>query len=181
MEKSALCLSTFCVPILFVLFLLNSSKNAEAQETSKLTVAYSSRSIAPIDYFVGEQYGLFKAEGLDVRLVQIRASVAIAATLAGDVEVLGSITSAISAIQKGAPIKVVAVTLYRPLFWLVARPELKRISDLRGKVLGVVSIGGAQHTALRYMVRKGGVNPDVEASRRPRSLPVMHWLRFKLW
>lgn len=164
MEKSALCLSIFCVPLLFVLFLLNSSKNAEAQETSKLTVAYSSRSIAPIDYFVGEQYGLFKAEGLDVRLVQIRASVAIAATLAGDVEVLGSITSAISAIQKGAPMKVLAVTLYRPLFWLVARPELKRISDLRGKVLGVVSIGGAQHTALRHMVRKGGVNPDVEAT-----------------
>jgi NitT/TauT family transport system substrate-binding protein len=131
-----------------------------AQDLGRLTVAYSSRSIAPIDYFIGEQQGLFKAEGLDVRLVQIRAAVAVMATLASEVDVLGSITTAISAAQRGAPIKVLAVTLHRPLFWLVVRPELKSISDLKGKVVGVVSMGGAQHTALRYMLRKGGLNPD---------------------
>jgi NitT/TauT family transport system substrate-binding protein len=135
-----------------------------AQDLGKLTVAYSSRSIAPIDYFIAEQNGFFKAEGLDVRLVQIRANVAVMATLASEVDVLGSITTAISAAQRGAPIKVLAVTLHRPLFWLVARPEFKNISDLKGKVLGVVSLGGAQHTALRYMLRKGGLNPDTDAT-----------------
>jgi len=134
------------------------------QDLTKLTVAYSSRSIAPIDYFIGEQYGLFKAEGLDVRLVQIRANVAVVATLASEVDVLGSITTAISAAQRGAPIKVLAVALHRPLFWLVARPEFENISDLKGKVLGVVSLGGAQHTALRYMLRKGGLNPDTDVT-----------------
>jgi NitT/TauT family transport system substrate-binding protein len=135
-----------------------------AQDLAKLTVAYSSRSIAPIDYFIGEQHGLFKAEGLAVRLVQIRASVAVIAMLAAEVEVLGSISTAIGAAQRGAPIKVLAVTLHRPLFWLVARPEFKKISDLKGKVLGVVSIAGAQHNALRYMLRKGGVNPDSDVT-----------------
>jgi ABC-type nitrate/sulfonate/bicarbonate transport system substrate-binding protein len=135
-----------------------------AQDLTKLTVAYSSRSIAPIDYFIAEQYGLFKAEGLDVRLVQIRANVAVMATLASEVDVLGSITTAISAAQRGAPIKVLAVTLHRPLFWLVARPEFKSIADLKGRVLGVVSLGGAQHTALRYMLRKGGLNPDADVT-----------------
>ena len=135
-----------------------------AQDLGKLTVAYSSRSIAPIDYFIAEQNGFFKAEGLDVRLVQIRANVAVMATLASEVDVLGSIMTAISAAQRGAPIKVLAVTLHRPLFWLVARPEFKNISDLKGKVLGVVSLGGAQHTALRYMLRKGGLNPDTDAT-----------------
>ena len=135
-----------------------------AQDLTKLTVAYSSRSIAPIDYFIGEQYGLFKAEGLEVRLVQIRANVAVMATLASEVDVLASITTAISAAQRGAPIKVLAVTLHRPLFWLVARPEFKNIADLKGKVLGVVSLGGAQHTALRYMLRKGGLNPDADVT-----------------
>ena len=129
-----------------------------------LSPSYSSRSIAPIDYFIGEQYGFFKAEGLDVRLVQIRANVAVIATLASEVDVLASITTAISAAQRGAPIKVLAVTLHRPLFWLVARPEFKNISDLKGKVLGVVSLGGAQHTALRYMLRKGGLNPDTDVT-----------------
>ena len=150
--------------LLILLSLLWFSGSSTGQETLILTVAYSSRSIAPIDFFIADQYGYFKTEGLDVRLVQIRASVAIAAALAGEVEVLGSITSAISAIQKGAAIKVLAVTLHRPLFWLVARPEFRAVSDLKGKVLGVVSIGGAQHTALKHMLRKGGVNPDAEVT-----------------
>ncbi|MBI4525033.1 MAG: ABC transporter substrate-binding protein [Deltaproteobacteria bacterium] len=150
--------------LLLFLSLFGVPETSESQESPRLTVAYSSRSIAPIDYFLAEHFGYFKAENLDVRLVQIRASVAIAATLAGDVDVLGSITSAISAIQKGAPIKVLAVTLYRPLFWLVARPEFKNTSELKGRVLGVVSIGGAQHTALRHMLRKGGVDPDTEVT-----------------
>ena len=70
----------------------------------------------------------------------------------------------LSAAQRGAPIKVLAVALHRPLFWLVARPEFKNISDLKGKVLGVVSLGGAQHTALKYMLRKGGLNPDADVT-----------------
>jgi NitT/TauT family transport system substrate-binding protein len=147
-----------------VLLLFSMPQVLPGQDLTKLTVAYSSRSIAPIDYFIGEQYGLFKAEGLDVRLVQIRANVAVIATLASEVDVLGSITTAISAAQRGAPIKVLAVALHRPLFWLVARPEFKNISDLKGKVLGVVSLGGAQHTALRYMLRKGGLNPDADVT-----------------
>jgi NitT/TauT family transport system substrate-binding protein len=135
-----------------------------AQDVPKLTIAYSSRSIAPIDYFIAEQQGLFKAEGLDVKLIQIRANVAVVATIAGEVDVLGSISSAISAAQRGAPVKVLAVTLHRPLFWLVARPEYKSIADLKGKVVGIVSIGGAQHNALRYMLKKGGLNPDTDVT-----------------
>ena len=117
--------------MLLLLLLFGMPVVLPAQDLTKLTVAYSSRSIAPIDYFIGEQYGFFKAEGLDVRLVQIRANVAVVATLASEVDILGSITTAISAAQRGAPIKVLAVTLHRPLFWLVARPEFKNISDLK--------------------------------------------------
>jgi ABC-type nitrate/sulfonate/bicarbonate transport system substrate-binding protein len=151
-------------PLLLLLSLFGASETSESQEPHKLTVAYSSRSIAPIYYFLAERFGYFEDEGLDVRLVQIRASVAIGATLAKDVDVLGSITSAIGAIQKGAPIEVLAVTFHRPLFWLVARPEFKSPADLKGRVLGVVSIGGAHHTLLRHILRKGGVNPDTEVT-----------------
>jgi ABC-type nitrate/sulfonate/bicarbonate transport system substrate-binding protein len=135
-----------------------------AQDLPKVTIGHSSRSIEAINLYVAEQHGFFKAEGLDVRLVQIRANIAIAAALAGDLDVTGSISSTISAIQKGAPIKVLAVSLNQSLFFLVARPELKSISDLKGKTLGVTTIGGAQDTALRYMLRKGGLNPNVDVT-----------------
>jgi NMT1/THI5 like len=149
-----------------------------AQDLTKWTVAYSSRSIAPIDYFIGEQYGFFKAEGLDVRLVQIRANVAVIATLASEVDVLGSITTAISAAQRGAPIKILAVALHRPLFWLVARPEFKNISDLK-----------ARSWAWSVLAARS-IPPSGICSARAGSIPIpmprplwraMFPLNYKLW
>ena len=152
------------IPFFLIVATLYSFGLLFAQDLPKVTIGHSSRSIEAINLYVAEQHGYFKAEGLDVRLVQIRANIAIAAALAGDLDVTASITSTISAIQKGAPIKVLAVSLNRSLFFLVSRPELKSISDLKGKILGVVTIGGAQHIALRHMLRKGGLNPDLDVT-----------------
>ena len=114
--------SNVFTPLFLIISVFWSFEIGFGQDLPKVTIGHSSRSIEAINFYVAEQYGFFKAEGLDVRLVQIRANVTITAVLAGDVDVLGSITSTISAIQKGASIKVLAVTLNRPLFFLVARP-----------------------------------------------------------
>lgn len=126
----------------------------------KVVVTYSSRSIASIDLFVAQERGFFREEGLDPQLVQVRATAAIAAIVSGEVHALGSIGSAIRAIPRGAPIKVLAVSLRRPIFWLVARPELKNFADLKGRVMGTTTLGGSQHTAGIRMLRRAGLNPD---------------------
>jgi hypothetical protein len=56
----------------------------------KATITYSSRSIAPIDIFIAQDRGFFREEGLEARLVQVRATVAIAAILSDEVQALGS-------------------------------------------------------------------------------------------
>jgi ABC-type nitrate/sulfonate/bicarbonate transport system substrate-binding protein len=125
-----------------------------------VVLTYSSRSIASIDLYVAQDRGIFHEEGLDAQLVQVRATAAIAAIVSGEVHALGSIGSAIRAIPRGAPIKVLAVGLRRPVFWLVSRPELKSFNDLKGKVMGTTTIGGSQHTAGIRLLRKAGLNPD---------------------
>ena len=123
-------------------------------------MTYSSRSIASIDLFIAQERGLFREEGLDPELVQVRATAAIAAIVSGEVHALGSIGSAIRAIPRGAPIKVLAVSLRRPVFWLVTRPELKSFADLKGKVMGTTTLGGSQHTAGIRMLRRAGLTPE---------------------
>src|SRR5258706_8017911 len=109
----------------------------------RVVVTYSSRSIASIDLFIAQERGFFREEGLDPQLVQVRATAAIAALVSGEVHALGSIGSAIRAIPRGAPIKVLAVSLRRPVFWLVSRPELKTFADLKGKGTSVsTSVSG---------------------------------------
>ena len=130
----------------------------------KVVVTYSSRSIASIDLFVAHERGFFREESLEAQLVQVRATAAIAAIVSGEVHALGSIGSAIRAIPRGAPIKVLAVSLRRPVFWLVTRPELKSFAELRGKVMGTTTLGGSQHTAGVRMLRRAGLNPDKDVT-----------------
>lgn len=125
-----------------------------------VVITYSSRSIASIDLFIAQERGFFREEGLDPQLVQVRATAAIAAIVAGEVNALGSIGSAIRAIPRGAPIKVLAVSLRRPVFWVVTRPEIKTIADIKGKVVGTTTLGGSQHTAGVRMLQRAGLNPD---------------------
>jgi NitT/TauT family transport system substrate-binding protein len=150
--------------VLIVLFASMLSESCYAQAPLQhVVLTYSSRSIASIDLFIAQERGFFRGEGLDAQLVQVRATAAIAAIISGEVNALGSIGSAIRAIPRGAPIKVLTVGLRRPVFWLVRRPELKSYADLKGKkgkVMGTTTLGGSQHTAGIRLLRKAGLNPD---------------------
>lgn len=150
--------------LLPLLFLLYPALAYSQVSLRKVVLTYSSRSIASIDLFVAQERGFFREEALEAQLVQVRATAAIAAVISGEVHALGSIGSAIRAIQRGAPIKVLAVSLRRPVFWLVTRPELKTFADLKGKVLGTTTLGGSQHTAGIRMLRKAGLNPDKDVT-----------------
>jgi NitT/TauT family transport system substrate-binding protein len=138
--------------------------DVHAQPLQKAVITYSSRSIASVDLFIAQERGFFREEGLDPQLVQVRATAAIAAIVSGDVDALGSVGSAIRAIQRGAPVKTLAVSLRRPLFWIVTRPELKSFRELKGKVIGTTTLGGSQHTAGIRMLRRAGLDPDKDVT-----------------
>lgn len=126
----------------------------------KVTLSYSSSGITSIEFFIAKERKFFQEEGLEPLLIQMSANTAIAAGVTGELTGLSSIGSAIRAIQRGAPLRVVSVSLRRPTFWLVSRPEYKTIKDLKGKVLATATIGGSQHTAAKKMISLGGLDPD---------------------
>jgi ABC-type nitrate/sulfonate/bicarbonate transport system substrate-binding protein len=88
------------------------------------------------------------------------SNIAITASIAGELDGQAAIGSAIRAIQRGAPLRVVAVTLRRPLFWLVVRPEYRSVRELKGKVLGISTIGGSQHLRAKGMLAAGGLDAE---------------------
>ena len=121
----------FIIHLVLLIMIMSGPRLGLAQTPlQKVVVTYSSRSIASIDLFVAQERGFFREEGLDPQLVQVRATAAIAALVSGEVNALGSVGSVIRAIPRGAPVKVLAISLRRPAFWLVSRPELKTFADL---------------------------------------------------
>ena len=126
----------------------------------KVTLSYSSSGITSIEFFIAKEKKFFQEEGLEPLLIQMSANTAIAAGVTGELTGLSSIGSAIRAIQRGAPLRVISVSLRRPIFWLVSRPEYRSVKDLKGKVLATATIGGSQHTAAKKMISLGGLDPD---------------------
>jgi ABC-type nitrate/sulfonate/bicarbonate transport system substrate-binding protein len=87
--------------------------------------------------WVAYEEGFFKKNGLDVELIHIPStSRAIQAMLAG--EMAYSYTdgrTAVQAAMKGADVVMLAGAANRFVFSFMARPEIKKISDLRGRKL----------------------------------------------
>ncbi|MEX0802306.1 MAG: ABC transporter substrate-binding protein [Candidatus Binatia bacterium] len=148
--------------VLVLIAVLFSVRSVWAQTSyDKIAFSIPSRSIAAIDLYVAKERGFFRDEGLDVEIVQIRGNVAVAAALSGQVQATNGIGTVIRAMSRSEiPMKVLTVSLVRNLFWLVARPGLKSISQLKGKILGTTTFGGSQHTAATRLIRKGGLDPD---------------------
>ncbi|HEY1267759.1 MAG TPA: ABC transporter substrate-binding protein [Candidatus Binatia bacterium] len=132
---------------------------APAGAAERVRITYASRSISSILVFIAEDKGFFKEEDLEPQLILTRGTTAIAAAAAGDVEAIHIMGSAIRSIMQGLPLKVLAVNQKLPLFYLVARPELKTFADLKGKTLAVTTYGGSQQLAGYHMLRKGGIDP----------------------
>jgi NitT/TauT family transport system substrate-binding protein len=109
--------------------------------------------------FMAHQEGLFKKHGLDVELIHIPSSSrGIQAILAGEIAFSfmdGS--NATQATLKGANITLIAAGTNRQVFSLMAKPEFKRIADLRGKKIGITRIGSSTHTSALYALTSAGL------------------------
>ncbi|MSP41733.1 MAG: hypothetical protein EXR70_24895 [Deltaproteobacteria bacterium] len=142
---------------------LASAHVAQAQSSpDRFRVSYSSAGMSSIDLFIARERKFFQQQNLNAELIRVPANLAITAGISGEIDVLGSIASAMRSIERGAPLRVLAVTQHRPLFFLVARPEFNSIKDLKGKTMGIVTFGGSQHTTAKRMLALGGVNADKE-------------------
>jgi NitT/TauT family transport system substrate-binding protein len=151
-------MSLFLIAVVFIMLPFSAWGQASMQ---KISIAYPSRSIVSIDLFVAQEKGFFREEGLAADLVQVRGNVSIAAALSGEIHGVAAIGTVVRAIQRSdVSLKVLAVSLKRPLFWLVARPEYASIGALKGKVLGTTTFGGTQHLAAEHILRKGGLDPE---------------------
>jgi NitT/TauT family transport system substrate-binding protein len=150
---------TFCIGLVFSVLEIKPIL-VRAQSLPKVVIGYPASSIASIQLFIAQEKGFFRDEGLDAQLNQVRADAAIAAVLTGELFAYDSVGTSVRAFQKNAPIKILAVNLQSPLFWLVTRPELNSLSELKGKVMGTTSFGGVQHLAGLRMLRRGGLNPE---------------------
>lgn len=127
-------------------------------------VTYPNLNGSYIYFFTAIDKGYYKDEGFDLEVVETGGGPATAALVSGDVQFSTSGSSAISAILRGAKLKVLLVGEDRP-DWQVwtTKPAIKTFDDLKGQQIGVVSRGDTGEIGIRYYLMKRGLPSDFVA------------------
>lgn len=145
---------TFLASLLFALLCA-----APAHAQRAVRINWTAVTGAQSGMFMAKQENLFKKHGLDVELIHIPSSSrGIQAILAGEIDFSfmdGS--NAAQANLKGANVVLVAGATNRQVFSLMAKSEFKRITDLKGKKIGITRIGSSTHTSALYALSSAGL------------------------
>jgi NitT/TauT family transport system substrate-binding protein len=135
-------------------------------------------SFTPINaaVWIADDKGLFKKHGIDAEVVLMGGASAggVSSLIAGDVQFLGGAGGAVvSAGLNGADVVMVASIVNRGVQRVMARSDIKKPEDLRGKRVGVTRLGAASHLVLLMMLRAWGMNPNDVQTMQIGSSPAM--------
>ena len=130
-----------------------------AQEMS-LRAVYNALSGVMAPIWVAQDAGLFVKHGVTVDLKYLAATTAVQGMLGGGEEIGLVGNQGIDAKLEGADLIYVASGLPVFVFQIYARPEIKSMSDLKGKVVAVTQPAASTDYAMRIVLKKNGLEPD---------------------
>ncbi len=136
------------------------SLSLSAYSQERVVAAYGGISGQQAPLWVASDLGLFKKYGLDLEPVFIAGGATrTAAISAGEVQFgVDAAVSPITAAVLGADVTLVA-TYYNKNPWVfIARPEIRTPQDLKGKKIGVVSLGASNHMSVAAALRHWGID-----------------------
>ena len=145
-----------------LLILLFIAVNSHAQSRPKIVVGYASMSSVVTTLWVAQEKGFFAKNGLDVQSVFIPGSPTLIASInTGDVQMAytGG-TATLGAAVGGLDMKIIAAFANFIQTDLVARPEIKTAADMKGKRIGVTSIGGTGWMSAMLALEQIGLVPE---------------------
>ena len=146
----------------------------------KLIGIHSARVLSQSMPWVATEAGLFKKYNIDFDLVFIASSPSVtAAMLGGDAEIsLGGGEGPIRAYVQGATDFVFVGGFKNVLTHsILARPEIKRPADLKGKKVGINRIGSNPHYFAVQALRRSGIDPAevtlIQSGGSPETLAAL--------
>jgi NitT/TauT family transport system substrate-binding protein len=105
--------------------------------------------------------GFYKEEGVEVEISQVAgASKILEAVVGGSADVGGGVyEQTLQMAVEGKSIVCFISLLKSPNFAILAAPGIKTFADLRGKTVGVSSVGSPSQFYLTYLLAGAGVSP----------------------
>jgi len=139
---------------------------AQAVEKARLTIAVGGKNLLYyLPLTIAEQRGYFKAEGLDVTIVDFAGGArALQAVVGGSADVVsGAFEHTVNMQHKGQAMRAFALQGRAPQIVLGVNPRtmagFKTVADLKGKKVGVTAPGSSTNVMVNFILAKAGLKP----------------------
>ena len=147
----------------FALALIANPINAfAAAAPSRLVIGYASTTPRLMPLWMARDQGFFAKYGIESEPVLLRSGATLVTGMAsGDIQIGRTAGAAVlSAVAAGHDIKMLATFSSRNSYDVVARPNIKRAEDLRGKKLAINSVGGGTWIGAMLWLEHFGIDPQ---------------------
>ena len=140
---------------------------AQTLDKSKLTLAVGGKNLLYyLPLTIAEQRGYFKAEGLDLTIVDFAGgSQALRAVVGGSADVVsGAFEHTVNMQEKGQRLRAFVLQGRAPQIVLGINPRtmpgFKSLADLKGKKIGVTAPGASTNVMVNFALAKVGLKPS---------------------
>jgi NitT/TauT family transport system substrate-binding protein len=149
-------------------------------ETPDITIGVSITDSTFLPLYLAEDTGLFKAEGLNVKLIAFRGGSDLTRGLVAESVHIGvaAPTSVLAAIAAGEDVKVFFGGFNQmPFFWY-AVPPIKTMAEAKGKRFGITRFGSSTDALTRLAMQEAGLDPQrdgriIQGGGSPERLAAM--------
>lgn len=150
---------------LAVLLILISTSPVWSQESRKVRWGVTS-SPAGLPIWVAKESDLFRKHGIAAEIILTgRGVINTISVMSGQMEFgADGPESVIGARIEGGDVVLLACPADGAPVYLIARPEIKSVSELKGKRMGVTSFGSTTHLQLRTALRYAGLDPEKDVT-----------------
>jgi NitT/TauT family transport system substrate-binding protein len=137
-----------------------------ASAPTPLRLLYPSFSSSWATAWIAKEAGYFLDEGLDVELIRVGGSTRmVAAMLGGSAPIIqAGAAAALAATAAGSDVVIIGATGTVSPFRLMARPEIKQPSDLKGKKAGITTFGSTSDQVVRIALKKFNLEPNKDVA-----------------
>jgi len=129
----------------------------------RIRASYAAPNASQSPLWVAQARGFFAKYGLDVDLLYISSgSLNVQALVGTSVHFAAGGPAALEAWLRGLKLLTIANPLTVLASNLVSLPEIKTISDLKGRIGGISRFGSSTHQGLRYLFRANGFSVETD-------------------
>jgi len=140
---------------------------AAAYSQDRVRIGISAVSLGFLPTMIAEKKGFYVKHALAPEHVLVPCAIATNALLSEDLDYAVCTGPGFAGAIKGLPIKLIMTTQDKLGYLLLVKPNVQKLTDLRGKTIGISTFGSQLYLTTVTLVRKAGMEPGKDVNLLP--------------